>query len=266
MSSGTLAVSGRLQGRVAVVTGGAGGLGEACVRDLIAQGARPVITDLASTTMDAAAGELGVPAFPMDIRSSDSVEDACEAIERSAGPVDIVVNCAGVNQARGRADELDMQEWDRVSDVTLRGAWLVLRTFGSRMAKRRRGSMVAIASICGMRSVPLHVYAPAKAAVISVVANLATEWGRFGVRVNAVSPSFTLTPRVRRAVEKGERDVRRIVETTALGRMLEPHEVAKAVTFLVSDDASGITGINLPVDAGWTAASSWTAYSDVPRP
>jgi NAD(P)-dependent dehydrogenase (short-subunit alcohol dehydrogenase family) len=259
-------MNGKLNGRVAVVTGGAGGLGAACVQDLLSNGARPVITDLASATMEEAAKELGVPAFAMDIRSSESVTNVCDEIERTVGPVEIVVNCAGVNQARGRADELSIEEWDRVSNVTLRGAWLVLSVFGGRMAKRRKGSMVAIASICGMRSVPLHVYAPAKAAVISLVANLATEWGRYGVRVNAVSPSFTMTPRVRKHVERGERDLKRIVETTALGRMVEPEEVAKTITFLVSDDASAITGINLPVDAGWSASSSWTAYSDVPRP
>lgn len=256
----------KLEGRVAVVTGGVGGLGEACVRDLLANGARPVITDLASASMDEAAKELGVPAFAMDIRSSESVTSTCDEIERTVGPVDIVVNCAGVNQVRGRAEDLNIEEWDRVSNVTLRGAWLVLSVFGSRMAKRRKGSMVAIASSCGMRSVPLHVYGPAKAAVISVVANLATEWGRYAVRVNAVSPSVTMTPRVRRHVDNGERDVRRITETHALGRLLEPEEIAKAVTFLVSDDASGITGINLPVDAGWAAASSWAAYADVPTP
>src|SRR5579862_6444967 len=148
-----ITMNGKLHERVAVVTGGAGGLGAACVRDLLANGARPVITDLASANMDAATKELGVPAFAMDIRSSDSVTTVCEEIERTVGPVEIVVNCAGVNQARGRADDLGIEEWDRVSDVTLRGAWLVLSVFGRQMAKRRKGSMVAIASICGMRSV-----------------------------------------------------------------------------------------------------------------
>lgn len=259
-------MSGKLNGRVAVVTGGAGGLGAACVQDLLSNGARPVITDLASPRMDEAAREMGVPAFAMDIRSSENVKQVCDEIERTVGPVDIVVNCAGVTQVPGGPDDLNIEEWDRVSDITLRGAWLVLSVFGGRMAKRRKGSMVAIASICGMRSVPLHVYSPTKAAVIAIVENLATEWGRFGVRVNAVSPSFTMTPHVRGLVERGERDLTRMVETTALGRMLEPEEVAKAITFLLSDDASAITGVNLPVDAGWAASSSWTAYKPVPRP
>jgi NAD(P)-dependent dehydrogenase (short-subunit alcohol dehydrogenase family) len=259
-------VSRGLEGRIAVVTGGAGGLGAACVADLVANGARPVVADLRSSGSNAASQDPDVPVFAMDVCSAESVASVRDRIESEIGPVDIVLNCAGVNQARCRAADLSVDEWDRVSDVTFRGAWLVLSLFGERMAKRGKGSMVAIASICGMRSVPLHVYSPAKAAVIAMVANLATEWGRFGVRVNAVSPTFTLTPRVRKAVENGERDVTRIVETHALGRMLEPEEVAKAVTFLASDDASGITGVNLPVDAGWTASSSWTAYSDVPRP
>ncbi len=116
-----------------------------------------------------------------------------------------------------------------------------------------------IASITAMRSVPLHAYAPAKAAVVSMTECLAAEWGRHGVRVNAVSPGHTLTPALQSAISAGERDIK-LLEENALGRMVNPEEVAKAVAFLVGDESSAITGVNLPVDCGWLVAGSWHTY------
>jgi NAD(P)-dependent dehydrogenase (short-subunit alcohol dehydrogenase family) len=128
------------------------------------------------------------------------------------------------------------------------------------MAERRRGSIVNIASIAGMRSMPLHAYAPAKAAVIAMTECLAAEWGPMQVRVNAVSPGYTRTPPLQAAIERGERDVSALVNNAALGRLVEPDEVARVVAFLVGPEASAITGVNLPVDCGWLLAPPWHAY------
>jgi len=106
----------------------------------------------------------------------------------------------------------------------------------------------------------LHAYTPAKAAVIAMTECLAAEWGRSGVRVNAVSPGYTRTPALQAAIDHGQRDVTSLKENSALGRLVEPEEIACAVAFLVSDDALAITGINLPVDAGWLVATSWNTY------
>ena len=119
------------------------------------------------------------------------------------------------------------------------------------MAKRGGGAIVNIASTAGMRSMPLHAYAPAKAAIISLTECLAAEWGPLRVRINCVSPGFTHTPAMKAAFEAGTRDQAIIISNMALGRLVEPDEVARAVGFLVSDDASAITGINLPVDCGF---------------
>jgi NAD(P)-dependent dehydrogenase (short-subunit alcohol dehydrogenase family) len=89
---------------------------------------------------------------------------------------------------------------------------------------------------------------------------LAAEWGRSGVRVNAVSPGYTLTPALKAAIDKGERDVSALTDNSALGRMVTPEDVARAVAFLASEDAAAITGINLPVDCGWLVAPSWHTY------
>jgi len=111
-----------------------------------------------------------------------------------------------------------------------------------------------------MRSVPLHAYAPAKAAVIAMTECLAAEWGRSGVRVNAVSPGYTRTRRVQKQLEDGHRDEAALIANSALGRMVEPQEVADSVAFLLSDKSSAITGVNIPIDCGWLLAPSWQTY------
>ena len=157
-----------------------------------------------------------------------------------------------------------MKIWDRVVEIDLRGTYVTCAAFGKRMAARGGGSIVTIASITGMRATPLHAYGPAKAAVISLTAGLAAEWGRSGVRVNAVSPGYTLTPPLQWAIDNGKRDLQSLEENSALGRLVDPSEVAKAVAFLASDEASAITGINLPVDAGWLTAGPHHTYGGIP--
>jgi NAD(P)-dependent dehydrogenase (short-subunit alcohol dehydrogenase family) len=128
------------------------------------------------------------------------------------------------------------------------------------MAARGAGNIVNIASITGMRSVPLHAYAPAKAAVISMTECLAAEWGRSGVRVNAVSPGYTRTLRVQKQIDDGDRDEAALVANSAMGRLVEPAEVAETIAFLLSQKSSAITGVNIPIDCGWLLAPSWQTY------
>jgi NAD(P)-dependent dehydrogenase (short-subunit alcohol dehydrogenase family) len=128
------------------------------------------------------------------------------------------------------------------------------------MAKRGSGAIVNVASILGVSSSPLHAYGPTKAAVISLTANLAAEWGRSGVRVNAVAPGFTTTPALSLAVGLQYVDAARLSEASALGRMVTADEVAASIAFLASDLASAITGATLTVDCGALAAGSWASY------
>jgi NAD(P)-dependent dehydrogenase (short-subunit alcohol dehydrogenase family) len=158
-----------------------------------------------------------------------------------------------------------MASWDEVVRVDQRGTYVAAVVFGTRMAARRRGSIVNIASVAGMRSMPLHAYAPAKAAVIAMTECLAAEWGPAQVRVNAVSPGYTRTPALQAAIDKGERDVSALERNAALGRLVEPAEIARAVAFLASPDAAAITGANLPVDCGWLVAGSWHTYGGLRR-
>lgn len=251
---------------VAVVTGGASGIGAACCRVLAARGAEVVVLDRAEGPAKIVAAEVkGVP-WVGDVGDERALDAAAAAIERAVGPVEVLVNSAGVIQVPLPPETLPMAAWDDVVKIDQRGTYVASLAFGRRMAARGSGAIVNIASIAGMRSMPLHAYAPAKAAVISMTECLAAEWGRSGVRVNAVSPGYTRTPALQAAIDKGERDVSNLEQNSALGRMVEPDDIARAVAFLASREAGAITGANLPVDCGWLVAPSWHTYGGVRPP
>jgi NAD(P)-dependent dehydrogenase (short-subunit alcohol dehydrogenase family) len=253
-----------LAGRIAVVTGGASGIGAACCRLLAARGARIVVADRDLPRAAAVAEEVGGTARALDVGTRAANEDAAAEIEATLGPVEVLVTSAGVIQRPLRAEALAEADVEQVVRIDQIGTWNSAVAFGTRMARRGRGAVVTIASIAGMRSMPLHAYSPAKAAVIEMTRCLAAEWGRSGVRVNAVSPGYTLTPALAAAIAAGERDPTLLEETSALGRMVTPEDIAEAVAFLASDAARCITGINLPVDAGWLVAGSWASYGGLP--
>lgn len=256
-------MSGQFQGKTAVVTGGASGIGAACARLLAARGAKVIVADIAADAARDLAGEFGGASIAMDVGDERAIESVCSEIESGHGPVDILVNSAGIIQQPGPPDSLGVGVLDKVIAIDQRGLFLCCASFGSRMAKRGRGAIVNIASIAGMRSTPLHAYGPVKAAVIAITECLAAEWGRSGVRVNAVSPGFTMTPVIRQAIDLGLRDPDLLAGNAALNRMVEPDDVARAVAFLLSSEASAITGVNLPVDCGWLVAPSWGTYGGV---
>ena len=254
-----------LIGSIAVVTGGASGIGAACCRELAARGAQIVLMDR-DERVNAVAGEVGGRAWIADVADEDAMEHCAGEIEQQVGPVEILVNSAGIIQVPLPPEKLSMKTWDDVVRVDQRGTYVACVAFGLRMAARRRGSIINIASIAGMRSMPMHAYTPAKAAVISITECLAAEWGPSQVRVNAVSPGYTRTPALQGAIDKGERDVTALKGNSALGRMVEPDEIAKAVAFLAGPDASAITGANLPVDCGWLVTPSWHTYGGLRSP
>jgi NAD(P)-dependent dehydrogenase (short-subunit alcohol dehydrogenase family) len=174
-----------------------------------------------------------------------------------------LVNSAGIIQKPVSPYELDIATWDLIQKVNFRGSYLTSLAFARPMLERRAGSIVNISSITGTRSTPLHSYGPSKAAVISMTESLAAEWGPYQVRVNAVAPGYTLTPALQAAIDRGERDLASLQEHAALRRAVLPSQIAHAVAFLLSSNADAITGINLPVDCGWLAASGWATYGGV---
>lgn len=251
---------------VAVVTGGASGIGAACCRELDARGARVVVLDRDAATGKALADELAGFAYATDVGDEAALIACAERIEAEVGAVAVLVNSAGVIQVPVRPSDMAMAIWDEVVRIDQRGTYLACVVFGQRMVARRRGSIVNIASVAGMRAMPLHAYAPAKAAVIAMTECLAAEWGPARVRVNAVSPGFTRTPALSAAIDRGERDAATLAGNAALGRLVEPEEVARVVAFLASEEASAMTGANVPVDCGWLVAPSWHTYGGLRAP
>jgi len=254
-----------LAGKLAVVTGGGSGIGAACCRVFAGLRARVAVVDRNIEAASSIAADIGANAYACDVASEESVAVAAAAIESAMGAVSVLVNCAGIVQGRAGPYDMSMRKWDEIIRVDQRGVYVCCTVFARAMLERRHGAIVNIASIAGMRSMPLHAYAPAKAAVIAMTETLAAEWGASGLRVNAVSPGFTRTEGMVSAIEGGFLDAAALTSTAALQRLVESSEVAQAVAFLASDAASGITGVNLPVDCGWLVGSTWHAYGGLPQ-
>lgn len=239
---------------VVVVTGGLSGIGASVVQDLRANGWRVVVIDLSSPDRDAEGCRV------VDVTIEEAVDRAAEEIEDSFGPVSGLVNAAGILGKMHPPDRLRMSDWDREIAVDLRGTFLTCRAFGSKMASRRQGAIVNVASIVGLSSAPVHGYAPAKAAVIALTRTLAAEWGPSGVRVNAVSPGFTRTPALEAGIAAGALSEERLTRQSALGRLVEASEVAHCIRWLMGPESSAVTGVNIPVDAGFLVGATWEAY------
>lgn len=252
---------------VVVVTGGASGIGAACSAVLARQGWFVVVADIAEDPGRAIAAQVGGEFLAIDVGDEQAVEVAATRAEELHGPVRALVNSAGVIQKPLRPEDLSMETWDRVVHIDQRGTYVACLAFGRRMAARGDGgAIVNIASVAGSRSMPLHSYTPAKAAVISMTACLAAAWGRDGIRVNSVSPGYTATPALQAEIDAGRRDVSLLAGNATLNRLVRPDEIGEAVAFLLSPAASAITGIDLPVDCGWLAGSTWNTYGGLPSP
>lgn len=249
---------------IVIVTGAASGIGAAAARRFANLGQTVVLLDRNRIGVESVAAEIGGHPFELDIADEDEVNKTIETIERDIGPIASLINCAGPLQNTDRPESLAMRVWDRMTDVHLRGTYLMSVATGGRMVRRGQGSIVTIASVAGMRSGPLHAYGPAKAALINLVEGLAAEWGPAGVRVNCVSPGFVRTPATDRGFAHGVLDEKRLAASAALRRLVEVDEVVAAMEFLQSDRASGITGCNLPVDAGYLVSSHWQSYGERP--
>jgi NAD(P)-dependent dehydrogenase (short-subunit alcohol dehydrogenase family) len=248
------------QRRLVVVTGGASGIGAACAETLASEGYRVVVADLNLDLARAVAARIGGDAWLLDVGDDKSVNATALEIEEKIGPVFGLVNSAGIIQKPVDPYELDMTTWDLVQRIDFRGSYISCLAFGRAMLTRKSGAIVNISSITAQRSVPLHSYAPAKAAVVSMTQCLAAEWGPSNIRVNSVAPGYTLTPALQAAVDRGERQLDQLESSSPMRQTVKPSQVGDAVSFLLSDRASAITGVDLPVDCGWLVGTSWHTY------
>jgi NAD(P)-dependent dehydrogenase (short-subunit alcohol dehydrogenase family) len=238
-------------GRVALVTGAASGIGLAIADELLRQGAAVVALDKDADALARMSQRAHMLAVMADVTDRVELAAAARSVEAQFGKVDVLVVAAGILQPPPLAlEDVSERQFDRIMDVNLKGAWNTLSLFGGAMAKNGSGAIVTIASITAMLPGPLVPYGPAKAALIEMTKSFAGTWGASGVRVNCVAPGFVETPALARGVSFGLLEPGRLAAQTAMGRLATVDEIARAACFLVSDNASGITGAVLPVDCG----------------
>ena len=239
----------RLEGRSALVTGGAKGIGEAIARRLTAEGARVVIGDVDTDGAERIAAETGADAARLDVTDPESAVEVIEGV----GSLDVLVNNAGTDEF-GFFTETDSAMWERVLAVNLKGVLACTHAVLPGMQRSGYGRIVNIASEAGrVGSKGSAVYSAAKGGVIAFTKTIARENGRFGITANAIAPGPIDTPLLRRATELGEVG-ERLIETmkggTQLRRLGQPEEVAAAVAFLASEEAAYVTGETLGVSGG----------------
>ncbi len=231
------------------ITGGGAGIGRATADAFAACGARLCILDRDAVN-DAPADWLlrrGSAA------SGDDIEAALAAMDSAWGGVDVAFANAGMSMNKPTL-ELTEAEWRAAMELNLTGVFLTAQAAGRRMVAAGSGLILMTSSIYGLVGAPVRAaYTSTKAAVANLTRSLADEWGPHGVRVNALAPGYTETAMVRELVEDGRLDVTALVGRAPLRRLVQPREVAAAACFLASPAASAITGVVLPVDAGWTA-------------
>lgn len=246
----------RLEGRVALVTGGGRGLGPAICRDLASEGAHVVVgyrrrereaNETVASIVDAG-GRAEAASF--DVRDTASVNGAIRALLSAHERIDVLVSSAGVHQDAFFATMTD-EAWEDVIGTNLDGTMRCVRAVIRPMMARRAGSIVLVSSVAGLRaSVGQANYAASKGAVLAFSRSLAAEVARHGIRVNAVVPgAFTAGMAARMPADR----VKAFLERIPMGRAGEPAELARAVSFLASDDASYVTGQALVVDGGLSA-------------
>lgn len=231
-----------LEGKIAVVTGGARGIGAATARMLERAGARVAVFDV---------DPKGGPA--VDVTSETAVKDALARVADQFGGVDILINNAG-RVARKPAAELPVEEWQAVIDVNLTATFLCSRLAHPHMQTRGGGAIVNVASIMGLSGglFPNASYQAAKGGVVNLTRALALEWAADGIRVNAVAPTYVDTDMTIAIFSDPDR-LNAVMQHTPLGRLPNPDDVAASILYLCSDAARCVTGIVLPVDSGYLA-------------
>lgn len=242
----------RLEGKAALITGGARGQGAAAARIFSNEGAAVVVADVLDDEGTILAAQLGGRSCyqHLDVRNQSEWEAAVGEAEARFGRLDILVNNAGITRAKG-VEQTSEEEWESINAVNLKGAWLGMRAAAPAMRRAGGGAIVNVASVYGLvGSGSSTAYHASKGGLLALTRTAAAELAPVGIRVNAVLPGVIDTPML---ADIRPTWLQKLLDHTPLGRIGQPEEVATAVLYLASDEAAYITGALLPVDGGYTA-------------
>ena len=244
----------RLEGKTALVTGGASGFGAGIVRKFLAEGARVAIADINADAARDLASELGEQAFAVavDVSSNDSVAAMAKTVLERFGGLDILVNNAGITHLPAAMEEISEEEFDRVLGVNAKSVFLTARHFVPVMKQKGAGAILNVASTAGVSPRPrLTWYNSSKGWMITATKSMAVELAPLGVRVNAINPVAGETPLLKSFMGEDTPEIRaKFLSTIPLGRFSTPEDMANAACFLCSDEASMVTGVAMEVDGG----------------
>ena len=248
----------RFQDQVVVITGGGSGIGRECAFEFAGEGATVAVSDIDLSTAQGTVDEVKkrggeASAFALDTTEPAAVKTFFETAEKRFGRLDVLVNSAGIREI-SPVTELSHEEWSRVIDVNITGVFLCAQAFIKRLqAADKPGAIVNLASTLGVTAAPNRAaYTASKHAVVGLTKELGLEFGQSGIRINAVGPGVTRTSLTERYFQDAEM-AETVKSIHAMNRWGEAREIARAILFLASDDASFITGTTLMVDGGWTA-------------
>lgn len=256
-----------LDGVAAIVTAGGAGIGKAIALEWARRGGRVLVTDVDGDAAEKVAGsirEVGGEAVarPLDVNDPARVRSVLAALVVAYGPAPVLFNVAGVNLAR-RVDEMDDADWYRIIDTNLSSVYRCSKELIPHMRRLGGGAIVNVASTAGLLAENrCAAYTAAKGGVVLLTKNMAMDYARDGIRVNAVCPGSTMTPRIQEVMDADPRLAAKTLGLSAMKRFALPEEIARPAVFLASSDASYITGATLVVDGGLTAGVRFDIFED----
>lgn len=241
----------RLANKIAIITGGASGIGKKMSHIFVEQGATVIAADINEAALNEVSEHENIQGIKLDVSNEEDWKNLVDKVEQEHGRIDILINNAGVTSEKAIQD-VDYKDWEFLNKINGFGAMMGLKYVGAAMAKNKQGSIVNLSSVTAQVGMGLNSYSASKGTVRAISKAAATEYGRSGVRVNAVFPGVIATP-MTEGLESSSEQLEQINALTPLGRLGQPEEVANAILFLASDEASYITGAELAIDGGYSA-------------
>jgi 3-oxoacyl-[acyl-carrier protein] reductase len=241
----------RLNGKVAIITGGAGGIGKETAKLFVKEGASVAIFDVNKDGIDAALKEIAgnSKGYVVDVSDFEDVNKNVQSVIKDFGYVDVLINNAGITRD-GFLTKMEIEDWNKVIAINLTGTFNCAKAVAPHMMERGKGNIINVSSVVGVYgNIGQTNYSATKAGVIGLTKTWAKEFAKKGIRVNAIAPGFIKTPMTEKVPEKV---LQIMIDKTPMGRMGEPIEVANVLLFLASDESSFVTGHTLHIDGGVT--------------